>query len=63
MFKGHHRSLEIIRRSFDGYKLKSNKRNQLSIPKTDRLHAPKGDFVNKLCFEVTVGHLKTDGVT
>ena len=46
------------------FKLKSDKCNWYSIPnKSKKRHitCPKGDFVKELCFQVTIGHLRSFG--
>ena len=51
-------------KSFGDLKLKSDKRNRLSVQKNlekDILHAPKWDLVRKLCFQVLMGHLRSFG--
>ena len=65
MFQGHHRPLEVIRRTFGGSKLKCDKLNRLSVLKNlwkDILYKyHKLDLVKDLCFQVIIDHLRSFG--
>ena len=63
-FSGHYGSLEVIWRSFGYLKLKPKNRKPKTLCKDIAitcpiLHAPKWDLLRKLCFQVTMGHLRS----
>lgn len=62
IFLGQYGSLWVNCRSFDDSKVKSDKRNLLSVPKNlqkDKLLAKREDLVKKFSTRVSMGHLRS----